>query len=66
MTKPTFEQCLDHIEAKLGVRLLDWQKEYLHILYHYPQSYIIPARTNGKKVIIEAMKLLNKLLGREN
>ena len=64
-TKPTFEQCLDHIEDTLGHKLLDWQKEHLHIIYDYPDVYIIPARHNGITMLREAMKILYELLGEE-
>lgn len=64
-TKPTFEQCLDHIEDTLGHKLLDWQKEHLHIIYDYPDAYIIPARHNGITMLQEAMKILYELLGEE-
>jgi len=60
--KPTFEQCLDHIETTLGHRLLDWQKDFLYILYENPRSYVIPARYHGKRILNEAIKSLNKLL----
>lgn len=63
--KPTFEQCLDHIETTLGHKLLDWQKEHLHIIYDYPDAYIIPARHNGITMLREAMKILYELLGEE-
>lgn len=62
MTKPTFEQCLDHIEAECGYKLLDWQKDFLYILYENPRSYVIPARYHGKQILNEAIKSLNKLL----
>lgn len=65
MAKPTFEQCLDNIEDTLRLRLLDWQKEYLHIIYDYPDAYIIPARHNGITMLREAMKILYELLGEE-
>lgn len=65
MNKPTFEQCLDYIEKELGHKLLDWQKEYLNIIYDYPDAYIIPARHNGITILREAMKILYELLGEE-
>lgn len=60
--KPTFEQFLDHIETECGHRLLDWQKDFLYILYENPHSYVIPARYHGKQILNEAIKSLNKLL----
>ena len=65
MTKPTFEQCLDYIETTLGHKLLDWQKKHLHIIYDYPDAYIILARHNGITTLREAMKILYELLGEE-
>ena len=62
MTKPTFEQCLAHIETELGFPLLDWHKEYLKLLYQYPNVYIIPARCNGRVAAIKAEKLLKEFL----
>lgn len=66
MTKPTFEQCLDYIETELGYSLLDWQKEFLRITYDYPELYIIPARRYGRRMLLKANKLLDKLLERED
>lgn len=62
MTKPTFDQCLDYIETTLGYKLLDWHKEYLNMLYKYPNVYIIPARANGITVAMKAEKLLKEFL----
>lgn len=62
MTKPTFEQCLTYIETELGFPLLDWHKEYLKLLYQYPNLYIMPARCNGRTVAMKATKLLNEFL----
>lgn len=62
MTKPTFEQCLEYIETELGFQLLDWHKEYLEMLYQYPNLYIMPARTNGITVAMNAAKLLKEFL----
>ena len=60
--KPTFEQCLDYIETELGFPLLDWHKEYLKLLYQYPNLYIMPARYNGITVAMKAIDLLNEFL----
>lgn len=62
MTKPTFDQCLDYIETELGFPLLDWHKEYLKMLYQYPNLYIVPARANGITVARKAEKLLKEFL----
>lgn len=62
MVKPTFEQCITYIETTLGFQLLDWHKEYLKMLYQYPNVYIIPARLNGKIIAMNATKLLNEFL----
>lgn len=66
MNKPTFEQCLDYIETELGYSLLDWQKEFLHTTYDYPELYIIPARHHSRRMLLKANKLLDKLLERED
>ena len=60
--KPTFEQCLDHIEVECGYKLFDWQKDFLYILYENPQCYVIPARQHGRQILDKAIKSLNKLL----
>lgn len=62
MNKPTFEQCITHIETEFGFPLLDWHKEYLKLLYQYPNVYIIPARANGITVAMKAEKLLKEFL----
>ena len=62
MPKPTFEQCLTYIETELGFPLLDWHKEYLKLLYQYPNVCIMPARANGRTVAIKAVKLLSELI----
>jgi hypothetical protein len=62
MTKPTFEQCLDHIETALGCKLLDWQKEHLQLIYNNPATYIIPARYRGRQMQMRAVKLLTEFL----
>ena len=63
MTKLTFEHCINYIETQLGDKLLDWQKEYLHMIYNHPQLYIIPARHYGRQMLNKAIKLLDILLG---
>ena len=62
MSKPTFEQCLDYRETELGFPLLDWHKEYLKLLYQYPNVYIMPARANVITVARKAEKLLKEFL----
>lgn len=67
MTKPTYEDALTFIENKLGIQLLQFQKEVLRIMYeNYPcYSYMIH-NYKGKSITTEAAKLLNQLLTKEN
>ena len=62
MSKQTFEKCITYIETELGFPLLDWHKEYLKLLYQYPNVYIVPARSNGITVAMKATKLLSEFL----
>lgn len=61
-----FEHYLAHIETTLGVPLCDWQKQVLHALYEGKHPiYARPGR-GGKMVMIEAAKLLQEEMEKEN
>lgn len=66
MTKPTFEQCLDHIETTLGCRLLDWQKEALRNFYDGKKMFYAPSRHYGIQIAYDALNELDKFLYEEN
>ena len=61
--KPTFEQCLDYIEATLGVPLLYWQKHVLRYIYDEkdkPYSIYVYGVRGGWTVLRQAEQLLRE------
>lgn len=57
----TFEDCLTFIENKLGLQLLDCQKEMLQKLYENEHYYFLPGRDYGRIIFLTAAKLLGEM-----
>lgn len=58
-SKPTFEDYIDLIENKMGLKLMYWQKEMLRRLANEERVYI--SQRYGKTVFMEAAKILQEL-----
>ena len=57
-----FEDCLEYIECQLNLRLLDYQREVLRMVYENKCLYYIPSRHFGRTHLMRAAKLLEELL----
>lgn len=66
MTKPTYEDALLFIENELGIQLLQFQKEFLRMMFEKETSYFVPSRFCGRRLYLENFKLINQLLTKEN
>lgn len=57
-----FEDYLECIECQLGLRLLDFQKEFLRLLCENEHLYYIPSRHFGRTHLMRAIESLEELL----
>lgn len=64
--KPTFEDCITHIETTLGCKLLDWQKDILYYIYKGKSAVVYRGRGNGKMLLYKAEKILKELMKGRN
>lgn len=67
MSKYTFEEYLSFIEDKMDIKLFDWQKEVLRMIYEgKTYCYISGAPRCGITVFKDATKLFKELMNEEN
>ena len=66
--KRSFEEHLDFIENKLGVKLFDYQKQLLREAYECKNYYFhyAPGRLYGLSILREVMKILMEQTKEEN
>ena len=65
MTKPTYEDALAFIEAQ-GIQLYDCQKELLKNMLEKETYYFVPSRFCDRRLYLENLKLISRLLTKEN
>lgn len=65
--KKSFEEYIDFIENKLGVKLFEFQKQLLRETYECKYYYhYAPGRLYGLSILREAMKILMEQMEKEN
>lgn len=61
----TFEEFIDLIEHKFGVKLCEYQKILLRAYYEDRPIYYMPGRHHGLKMVTTAMQEYDELLEQE-
>ena len=61
-----FEDCITEIEAALGCKLLDWQKDILYYIYKGKSAVVYRGRGDGKMLLCKAEQLLKELMRKEH
>lgn len=60
-----FKDCLTEIEATLGCKLLDWQRDILYYIYKGNSAVVYRGRDGGRMLLYKAEKLLKELIKKE-
>ena len=54
----TFEECINFIESELNIKLPDYYKQILQLIYEGKQIYYMPARATDKRILGQSIALL--------